>query len=172
MRWSKAIPTNLDKALQEINPSIFPNLFTMLKVVKTLPVSSWEAERSFSTLRRLNTWLRSSMGNSRLSNLARIHIHRDQGFHSQNFCAIFAERNAKFFFLCASVLREKTTICAIICISHFVQNCPIPLLRNSSFAQFHNFVPKSETHCPIKVSTILVLDMHISSVQRFRDQNI
>ena len=35
-------------------------------------------ERSFSTLRRLNTWLRSSMGNSRLSNLARIHIHRDR----------------------------------------------------------------------------------------------
>ena len=85
MRGSKAIPTNLDEALQEINPSIFPNLFTMLKIVKTLPVSSCEAERSFSTLRRLNTWLRrlntwlrSSMGNARLSNLARIHIHRDR----------------------------------------------------------------------------------------------
>ena len=62
------------------------------------------------------------------------------GFHSQNFCAIFAERNTKFFFLCASVLREKTTICAIICYSHFAKNCPIPLLRNSSFAQFRNFV--------------------------------
>ena len=55
MRGSKAIPTNLDEALQEIKPSIFSNLFTMLKVVKTLPVSSCEAERSFSTLRRLNT---------------------------------------------------------------------------------------------------------------------
>ena len=84
------------------------------------------------------------------------------GFSFQNFCAIFAERNAKFYFLCASVLREKTTICAIIRKSHFAQNCPIPLLRNSSFAQFHNFVPKSETDCPVKVSTILVLDMHIS----------
>ena len=87
---------------------------------------------------------------------------RRQGFHSQNFCAIFAERNAKFFFLCASFLREKITICAIIRKSHFAQNCPIPLLRNSSFAQFRNFVPKSETDCPEKVSTILVLDMHIS----------
>ena len=45
----------------------------------------------------------------------------------------FAERIAKFFFLCASVLREKTTICAIIRRRHFAQNCPIPLLRNSSF---------------------------------------
>ena len=78
MRGSKAIPTNLDEALQEINPSIFPNLITMLKVVKTLPVSSCEAERSFSTLRRLNTWLRSSIGNAKLSNLAIIHIHRDR----------------------------------------------------------------------------------------------
>ena len=41
---------------------------------------------------------------------------------------------------CASVLREKTTVCAIIRKSHFTQNCPIPLSRNSSFAQFHNFV--------------------------------
>ena len=47
---------------------------------------------------------------------------------------------AKFFFLCASVLREKTTICAIIRKSHFAKNCPIPLLRNSSFAQFRNFL--------------------------------
>ena len=51
----------------------------------------------------------------------------------------FAERNAKFLFLCASVLCEKTTICAIIRKSHFAQNCPIPLLRNSSFAQFRNY---------------------------------
>ena len=114
-----------------------------------------------------------------------------QGFHSQNFCAIFAERTAKFFFLCASVLREKKT--TIIHKSNFAQNCPLPFLRNSSFAQFCNqsfaqfrnfvkikrlvtvcvsqnsilpvlegFVPKSETDCPVKVSTILVLDMHIS----------
>ena len=49
-------------------------------------------------------------------------------------------QNAKFFFRCASVLREKTAICAIIRKSHFAQNCPIPLFRNSSFAQFRNFV--------------------------------
>ena len=63
---------------------------------------------------------------------------KNYSFHSQNCCAIFAERNAKFFFLCASVLREKTTVCAIIRKSHFAQNCPLPFLRNSSFAQFCN----------------------------------
>ena len=47
-----------------------------------------------------------------------------------NFC-----RTKRKLFLS---LREKTTICAIIRKSHFAQNCPIPLLRNSSFAQFRN----------------------------------
>ena len=52
----------------------------------------------------------------------------------------FAERNAKVFFRCASVLREKTAICVIIRKSHLMQNCPIPLFCNSIFAQCCNFV--------------------------------
>ena len=59
--------------------------------------------------------------------------------HFQIQCsAIFVARNAKFFFLWASILREKTKICAIIRKSHFAQNFPIPRFRNSSFAQFRN----------------------------------
>ena len=50
----------------------------------------------------------------------------------------FAERNAKFVFRCASVLGEKTAICAIIRKSHYEQNFPIPLFCNSSFARFRN----------------------------------
>ena len=53
------------------------------------------------------------------------------GFHvGCPFAKIFAHQ------FCA----KKTTVCAIIRKSHFTQNCPIPLSRNSSFAQFHNFV--------------------------------
>ena len=65
-----------------------------------------------------------------------IPMHSTQGFHSQNFCAIFAKQNAKFFFRCASVLREKTVICAIIRKSHFAQNCPIPQLEFCAIPQF------------------------------------
>ena len=54
--------------------------------------------------------------------------------------AQFLRNKTQNFFLCASVLRRKTTFCAIIRKSHFAQNCPFPLLRNSSFAQFRNFV--------------------------------
>ena len=48
-----------------------------------------------------------------------------------SICKTFAEQNA-FFFRFASVLGEKTAICAIICKSHFAQRCPILLLHNSA----------------------------------------
>ena len=58
----------------------------------------------------------------------------------KTFAQFLRNETQNFFFLCASVLREKTTICAIIRKSHFAQNCHIPLLQNSSFAQFRNFI--------------------------------
>ena len=53
----------------------------------------------------------------------------------RNFCGT---KRKIFLSLRISFARKKTTICAIIRKSHFAQNCPIPLLRNSSFAQFCN----------------------------------
>ena len=41
------------------------------------PVSSATAERSFSTLRRTKTWLRSTQGQERLSSLASMQIERE-----------------------------------------------------------------------------------------------
>ena len=80
----------------------------------------------------------------------------------KTFAQFLRNETKNFSFFAHQYCAKKTTICAIIRKSHFAQNCPIPLMRNSSFAQFRNFVPKSETDCPVKVSTILVLDMHIS----------
>jgi hypothetical protein len=39
--------------------------------------SSAEAERSFSSLRRLNTWLRSTMTQPRLTHVCILNIHQD-----------------------------------------------------------------------------------------------
>ena len=41
------------------------------------PVSSCEAERSFSSLRRLKTWLRSTMSQSRLNAISICHTHQE-----------------------------------------------------------------------------------------------
>ena len=48
----------------------FPNLYILLKLVETLPITLCECERSFPTLRRLRTWLWASMGTGPLGALA------------------------------------------------------------------------------------------------------
>ena len=40
----------------------FPNIKALLRICCTLPVGSADAERSFSCLRRLKTYLRNRMG--------------------------------------------------------------------------------------------------------------
>ena len=53
-----------------------PHFWDVATTLATIPATSCSAERSFSCLRRLKTYLRSTMGSSRLSNLAVINIER------------------------------------------------------------------------------------------------
>ena len=57
---------------------LYQNIFVILKLIAALPVTSCECERSASVLRRLNNYMRASMGKGRLSNLAMLHIHYDK----------------------------------------------------------------------------------------------
>jgi len=50
----------------------------LLNIVATMATSSATPERSFSTLKRVNTWLRTTMGQDRLSNLALLHFHQKE----------------------------------------------------------------------------------------------
>ena len=59
------------------DPDDFPNLYMLLKITATLPVTTLECERSISTMRRLNNYMRCTMGESRLSALALMHINYD-----------------------------------------------------------------------------------------------
>lgn len=52
----------------------YPNLFKLLQLAVTLPVSSATCERSFSAIRRVNNYLRSTMGQERLSSLGILNI--------------------------------------------------------------------------------------------------
>ena len=56
---------------------LFPQIFTLMKLLFVCPVSSCESERSFSALRRLKTWLRSTLGQKRLNYVAVCHVHKD-----------------------------------------------------------------------------------------------
>ena len=56
---------------------MIPELSKALQILSVIPATSCSAERSFSSLRRLKTYLRSTMGQERLSNLALLHIERE-----------------------------------------------------------------------------------------------
>ena len=52
-----------------------PNVKTLLQILMTLPVTSCSAERSFSTLKRVETEQRTTMGESRLESLILMSAH-------------------------------------------------------------------------------------------------
>ena len=56
--------------------SIYPNLSTLYHIFLTLPISSAGAERSFSRLKLIKSYLRPTMTEERLSGLALLSIER------------------------------------------------------------------------------------------------
>ncbi|KAL4112101.1 hypothetical protein QTP88_015949 [Uroleucon formosanum] len=60
-------PDNAIEAFFSCNAEVFPNIKFFLQILSTMPVGVASAERSFSTLRRMKTWLRSRMGETRLT---------------------------------------------------------------------------------------------------------
>ncbi len=57
--------------------TVFPNLVNMLQIILTIAVNSASCERSFSSLKRIKTWLRTTMTEERLIDLATLSIERD-----------------------------------------------------------------------------------------------
>jgi len=57
--------------------SVFPNVYTMLKIGLTLPVTRASPERAFSKLKIVKNRLRSTMGQERLQGLMRITCEKD-----------------------------------------------------------------------------------------------
>ena len=56
---------------------MLPEFAKAVQVYTVIPATSCSAERSFSALRRLKTYLRSTMGQERLASLALLHIERE-----------------------------------------------------------------------------------------------
>ncbi len=79
--------------LRNCNELAFPNIFTALKILPVVPVTTCECERSISALRRMKTWLRSTMINERLNGLAQMHINDDITFDIDEVINTFARQN-------------------------------------------------------------------------------
>ena len=84
LKWKKSFegislperPKTASMALAVCSPQTFPTLHKIFTIFLTTPVGSVSCERSFSALRRLKLWTRSSMKEERLSGLAMMLVHR------------------------------------------------------------------------------------------------
>ncbi|XP_025412523.1 uncharacterized protein LOC112684990, partial [Sipha flava] len=64
---------------------IFSETFKLIRIIATIPMTSAEAERSFSTLKRIKTFLRNSMAEERLTALAMLSIEKKMVNQISNF---------------------------------------------------------------------------------------
>lgn len=81
--------------LKNCDSDIYPTIHTLLSILTTLPVSNASAERSFSALRRLKSWLRTTMSQDRLTGLALMHVHRDLELSIDSIITRFAKSHAR-----------------------------------------------------------------------------
>ena len=89
----------------ELNPQtriMFKQVTRTIELCLSLPVSAASSERSFSALKRLKTWLRSTMTQKRLTQTSLMHVHQeildslDVARLMSTFVSKTAERRAVF----------------------------------------------------------------------------
>ena len=66
------------KELPNPEREMIKEVITLCKLILVNPATSAAGERSFSTARRLKTWLRSRMNQERFSNLTVLNIHKER----------------------------------------------------------------------------------------------
>lgn len=96
-KWSSAAkyPTTISDTLKECSSNMYPNIHTILRIAATFPVTSCECERSISTLGLVKTSLRSTMGQSRLTALCLMSVHRDIEVDVHEVVKTFSRRNKR-----------------------------------------------------------------------------
>jgi len=72
---------------------VFPNLYKLLQVAITIPISSATCERSFSAMRKVKTWLRTSMLQEKFNNSSILYIEKDINISIEKVIDIFANKN-------------------------------------------------------------------------------
>jgi hypothetical protein len=81
LHWKKSvnIPTTITETLSCLKPfrQLFANIYVLLEIFGVLPVSVATAERSFSVMKQVKTFLRNTTGDERLSSLALLSIHKE-----------------------------------------------------------------------------------------------
>ena len=67
--------------MRELAPamrSIYSEIVTLVRILLVIPASNATSERTFSALRRVKTYLRSTMTQTRMNTLIALHVHKDR----------------------------------------------------------------------------------------------
>lgn len=104
-RWKKESVVLLDKSgyankwlsemIHDCDPTIYPNVHHLFIYLATLLVTTASAERSFSALKRIKTYCRSTMTENRLNGLAAAFIHKKVDIEPEEILSKFVLRHPR-----------------------------------------------------------------------------
>ena len=94
------IPTVRSRKLSKLAPykernDFFPNIRTLLIIAATIPVTTATPERTFSTLKLLKSYQRTTMGQDRLTGLALLYLHRSVNITVEEIIDAFARNRSR-----------------------------------------------------------------------------
>lgn len=89
-------PKSSLECLDMCDKNLYPNIYTLLQILATIPVSTATPERSFSSLRRLKNYLRNTTSENRLNGLALMNIHYGTEIHADEVVDIFKRKSRRF----------------------------------------------------------------------------
>lgn len=88
-------PSTAIAGLDNCNKILYPNIWKLLQILVTIPMSTATPERTFSSLKRLKTYLRNSTGETRLNGLALMSVHRKLSVEPEEVLNRFAKSSRK-----------------------------------------------------------------------------
>ena len=146
---------------QHVNKDLLSEVHLLLRLYLTFPITSSTSERSFSALRRLFTYLRSSMSENRLNQCFLLHFHKELTETlnveeiAREFIATNDERMRYFgkFEQLASVLDMTVIMCTCMCFIKTIMNIINRHLKLASAAPVCSLVYYKNYRSRSKAST-------------------
>ncbi|CAF0797609.1 unnamed protein product [Rotaria sordida] len=90
-----SLPDTTIDAYVQCAEAFYPNIKVLLQIFSTLPVTTASTERTFSVLKLLKTYLRSTMSQTRLNGLAMMYLYRNLTVNVDSVIDEFAKSNRR-----------------------------------------------------------------------------
>ena len=92
-------PDNISSTLKSINFKSFSNIKVCLRILGTLLHTTCTCERSFTSMKRLKTYTRSTMISERLNGIVLMHVHQNVVPNIEKVIDLFAVINRRLDFI-------------------------------------------------------------------------